>query len=225
MNQTIAIPPEPHAKGWSRRKQARPGEILDAALKVFAEKGFAAARMEDIAQAAGVTKGTIYLYFESKEEVFKSLARATVGPALADFEQRVRHFQGSSRDLLVMLVSAIAAFIRQGDRAALPKIIISESGNFPELARFWHAEVIDKALAMMKTSLRRGMASGEFRPLPEEIIAKLCVAPVILGVIWQTTFAWQALVPMDPQLFLATHIDVLLNGLLTDKSASKGDAP
>src|SRR5215471_12109378 len=85
---------------WSRRKQARPGEILDAALKVFAAKGFAAARMEDIARAAGVTKGTIYLYFESKEAVFKSLVRESVGSALTAVSADVAAYEGSSRALL-----------------------------------------------------------------------------------------------------------------------------
>ena len=201
------------AKGWTRRKQARPGEILDAALQIFAEKGFAAARMEDIAARAGVTKGTIYLYFPSKEEVFKSLARKTVSVALADVAQQVRDFKGNSRELLVTLLSAIAAFLQDKDRAMLPKIIISESGNFPELARFWRSEVVDRALAMVAGAVVQGIARGEFRPLPPEHVARLCVAPIMLGVIWRMTFSQMDDIPFDYQKFLATHLDVLFKGL------------
>ncbi|MGC9955096.1 MAG: TetR/AcrR family transcriptional regulator [Rhizomicrobium sp.] len=201
------------AKGWTRRKQARPGEILEAAVSVFAEKGFAAARMEDIAARAGVTKGTIYLYFPSKEEVFKTLARETVSVALAAVAQQVREFKGPSRELLVTLLSSIAAFLQDKDRAMLPKIIISESGNFPELARFWRSEVVDKALAMVTGVITQGVAHGEFRSLPPEHVARLCVAPIILSLIWRTTFAPLETIPFDHHRLFATHLDVLLKGL------------
>ena len=201
------------AKGWSRRKQSRPGEILDAALKVFAEKGFAAARMEDIAAQAGVTKGTIYLYFSSKEEVFKSLVREKIGAVLAGGAQQVREFKGSSRELLITLLSTVAAFLEDKDRSMLPKIIIAESGNFPELARFWRSEVIDKALAMITEVFTRGVARGEFRSLPSEHVARLCVAPIMLSLIWRTTFGPLEAVPFDHGKLFANHLDVLLKGL------------
>jgi AcrR family transcriptional regulator len=206
------------AKGWARRKQARPGEILDAALKVFAEKGFAAARMEDIAAHAGVTKGTIYLYFSSKEEVFKSLAREKIGVVLAGGAQQVREFKGTSRELLIALLSTVATFLEDKDRAMLPKIIIAESGNFPELTRFWHSEVIDKALAMIMEVIARGVARGEFRPLPPEHVARLCVAPIMLSLIWRTTFGPLEAVPFDHGKLFATHLDVLLKGLEPEES-------
>ncbi|HEY0281153.1 MAG TPA: TetR/AcrR family transcriptional regulator [Rhizomicrobium sp.] len=207
------------AKGWSRRKQARPGEILEAAMKVFAEKGFAAARMEDIAARAGVTKGTIYLYFPSKEEMFKSLARETVHAALAGGAQQVRDFSGTSREMLVTLLSAISAFMQDKDRAMLPKIIMSESGNFPELARFWRSEVVDRALAMVAAAITQGIERGEFRPLPPEHVAKLCVAPIILSLIWRTTFGALETVPTDHQKMFALHLDVLLKGLAPEGAA------
>jgi AcrR family transcriptional regulator len=208
------------SKAWTRRKQARPGEILDAALKVFAEKGFAAARMEDIARRAGVTKGTIYLYFPSKEDVFKTLARETISVALAGGAEQMREFKGTSRELLVALLSAISAFLQDKDRSMLPKIIISESGNFPELARFWRSEVVDKALAMVMGVIAQGIARGEFRPLPPEHVARLCVAPIMLGVIWRTTFSPLEAMPYDTSKLFETHIDVLLRGL-----APEGHAP
>jgi AcrR family transcriptional regulator len=210
-------PPRP-AKGWTRRKQARPREILEAALSVFAEKGFAAARMEDIAARAGVTKGTIYLYFPSKEEVFKTLARETVSVALTGVAQRVREFKGPSRELLVTLLSSIAAFLKDKNRAILPKIIIAEAGNFPELARFWRSEVIDKALGMMTEVIAQGIERGEFRKLAPEHVARLCIAPLLLGAIWRTTFTPLESVLYDTEKLFETHIDVLLKGLAPEGS-------
>lgn len=201
-------------KSWSRRKQARPGEILDAALAVFAEKGFAAARMEDIAAKAGVTKGTIYLYFQNKEDVFKSLARQSIGVTLTSAAQQAANFDGSVRDFLSAFFGAVAAMIAHSDKAILPKIIIGESGNFPELARFWRSEVIDKAMAMMAGVLRRGIERGEVRgDLPLEHVARLCAAPILMCIIWRTTFAASDPTPFDYQKFLSTHVDVLMNGL------------
>src|ERR1700743_2140272 len=101
---------------WSRRKQARPGEILDAALKVFAEKGFAAARMDDIARRAGVTKGTIYLYFPGKEDVFKQLVREAVGGTLATVTADVATFEGSAKFLLRMVLTAMSTILIDSDK-------------------------------------------------------------------------------------------------------------
>ncbi|MDE2133048.1 MAG: TetR/AcrR family transcriptional regulator [Alphaproteobacteria bacterium] len=211
--------PSKPAKGWTRRKQARPGEILDAALKVFAEKGFAAARMDDIAARAGVTKGTIYLYFPSKEEVFKTLARESIGATLTEVTQRANSFEGSTREFLTMFMVIVGNLVQYGDRAVLPKIIIAESGNFPELARFWRKEVIDKGMAMMTRLIARGVARGEVRELPPAYVARLIIAPFILSIIWRTTFAQTDDVPFDYQKFLATHLEVLLNGLEPQGSA------
>jgi len=208
------------AKSWSRRKQARPGEILDAALEVFAEKGFAAARMEDIAKRAGVTKGTIYLYFPSKEDVFKSLARKHVGDTIASAAEQARLYEGSLRDFLAMLFAIVGQKIHAGQAAVLPKIIIAESGNFPELAQFWRTEVIDKALGMLTGVIAKGIARGELRDLPPEHVARLCMAPVLMSIIWRSVFAPTDTVPFDYEKFLALHRDILLKGLKPEGHAS-----
>jgi len=213
---------EKPAKGWTRRKQARPGEILDAALKVFAEKGFAAARMEDIAARAGVTKGTIYLYFSSKEEVFKSLARQHVGSTIAQATGVAEHYDGTARDFLAMMLGMMAEKLEHSHLAVFPKIIIAESGNFPELARFWRTEVIDKVMGMASTVIARGIARGELRQLPADVtpeyVARLCVAPVLMSLIWRTVFAATDKVPFDYEKFLALHLDILMRGLAPEGS-------
>jgi len=186
-------------------------------MQVFAEKGYAAARMEDIAARAGVTKGTIYLYFPSKEEMFKSLAREHVGETLTQAVQMAAQYQGTVRDFLTMMLTTMAEKLQRGHVAIFPKIIIGESGNFPELARFWRAEVIDKALGMMAGIIAKGIASGELRELPPgvspEYVARLCIAPIILSVIWRAVFASFDTVPFDYSKFLELHLDILLKGL------------
>lgn len=209
---------QPKARNWSRRKRARPGEIITAALSVFAEKGFAATRMEDIAARAGVTKGTIYLYFPSKDELFKSLARETVSKALNKATLDMASFADSPRHSLVRALGAIAAFLHNDEHAALPKIIIAESGNFPELADFWRIEVIEKVMAVLGVVYDKGVTLGQFRPLPRDMVVRLCVAPIILGVIWRTTFS-DPHDPIDTRKLFETHINILLNGLLTPESA------
>ncbi|GAA0553432.1 AcrR family transcriptional regulator [Rhizomicrobium palustre] len=202
-----------HSRTWQRRKQARPGEILDAALTVFAEKGFSAARMEDIAARAGVTKGTIYLYFQSKEEVFKQLARQHVGDKLNLATTAARDFEGSTFDFLMLFFHGFACNVVNSEAAALPKIIIAESGNFPELAIFWRKEVIDRSMSFLRGIIEKGIARGEIRDLPVDYICKLCAAPMLMSLIWRTTFAQTDDKPFDYDAFLAVHRDVLYRGL------------
>ena len=201
------------ARSWNRRKQARPGEILDAALNVFAEKGYAAARMEDIAQRAGVTKGTIYLYFRSKEDVFKSLARMHVGDTLTSATEQALQYEGSLTDFLTMFFAIVTQNIHHSPAVVLPKIIISESGNFPELAQFWRTEVIDKALAMLTGVVQKSIARGEIRDLPPDHLVRICVAPIVLSIIWRTVFAATDGTPFDYEKFFSLHFDVLMNGI------------
>jgi AcrR family transcriptional regulator len=210
MNQEI---PQPHLRHWQRRKQARPGEILEAALSVFAEKGYAAARMEDIAVRAGVTKGTIYLYFPSKEEVFKSLAREHVGQSLILAAEQAQDYEGSAFEFLKFFYARFFELVLHSEVAVLPKIIIGESGNFPELARFWREEVIEKAMVMLSGIIAKGIARGEIRALPVEQIAKLAVAPVLMCLVWRTTFEQTSDRGFDYDAFLATNCDVFFKGL------------
>ncbi len=201
---------------WKRRKAARPQEILDAAAGVFAAKGYAGTRMEDIARAAGVTKGTIYLYFESKEAVLKALVRESIGTTIDQVASYVRAFEGSTPDLLRFVLTAMGQFIVMSDRVALPKIVVAEAGNFPELARFYRAEIIDKGLGMMSEVIARGIERGEFRAVVPAHAARLCIAPLLLAAIWRTTFAQFDTIPYDYQGLTETHIETLLRGLAAE---------
>lgn len=210
---TASLPTEVR---WTRRKQERPAEILDAALKVFAQKGFAAARMDDIAREAGVTKGTIYLYFENKEAVFKSLVRESVGTTIATVTAAAQSQEGSARLLLKMVSTRVTQLLVEGERVVLPKIVIGESSNFPWLAEFYRFEIIERGLQLLMSLIERGIAQGEFRPLPAHHVARLFVAPILLGAIWRATFGHLDTEPYDYKGLIDTHLDVLFRGLAAE---------
>ena len=197
---------------WRRRKDARPQEILEAALSVFAERGFAAARMEQIAVRAGVSKGTIYLYFDSKEAVFRALVHEVLGTQVARFADSARVASGPVAPVLAETLRGIGNFIATSNRVVLPKIVIAEAGNFPDLARIYREEVIENGLALFAGLLKKGMANGEFRTLPIPHAARLCIAPVLLAAIWRTTFAQLDSEPYDYAGLIETHIATLLRG-------------
>jgi len=198
---------------WQRRKDARAPEILEAALACFADRGFAATRMDDIAAHAGITKGTIYLYFESKEAVFKALARQEVGARLAAMTGMVDSFDGATADLLRLVLSNLGGIVRTSDAVILPRLLLAEAGNFPELAEFWRREIIDHGLSLFERIIRRGVARGEFRDLPPQHAARLCVAPLLVMALWRTVFSKFDTEPYDYQGLIDCHVETLLRGL------------
>lgn len=198
---------------WRRRKEARPQEILEAALSVFAEKGFAASRMDDIAARAKVSKGTIYLYFESKEAVFRALVREMLVPRLNEVEATIRAHQGPSPALLAGILRIMGNFVATSDRVVLPKMVIAEAGNFPDLARIYREELIDKGLFLFGSVIAKGIERGEFRAVAPEHAARLCVAPLLIAAIWRTTFSSLDAQPYDYAGLIETHIETLLKGL------------
>src|SRR5215469_9178962 len=198
---------------WKRRKDERVPEILEAALTSFGEKGFAATRMDDIAAKAGITKGTIYLYFDSKEAVFKALARQSAGAQIEAITRHVAASEGPSAELLRFVIRTLGQFMRTTDRIILPRVLLSEMGNFPELAEFWRREIIDKGLSLFQAIVKRGIARGEFRKLKTEHAARLCIAPLLVMAVWRMHFEKFDTEPYDYEGLVETHIETLLRGL------------
>src|SRR6476646_1677469 len=149
---------------WQRRPEARPEEILDAAFTVFGESGFARAKIEDVARVAGVSKGTVYCYFDSKESLFREMVRAKVVASLAEAEVFVLSYEGSARGLLAELIRRMYRRVRREQMMQLARVVQGELPHFPELARFYFDEVILRARRLIEQVLERGVASGEFRP-------------------------------------------------------------
>jgi AcrR family transcriptional regulator len=173
---------------FERRKDARPGEILDAALDLFVEKGFAATRLEDVAQRAGVSKGTVYLYFDSKEDLFKAVIRSGMVRAIEEAERRVAAYPGSAADLLRELYTAWWQNIGGTKLAGIPKLMISEAQNFPELARFYYEEVIQRGSQLFARTVERGIERGEFRRVNVDHTVRAIVAPLIMRAILEHSF-------------------------------------
>lgn len=199
-----------------RRKEARPAELLAAALDCFAEKGFAATRMDDIARRAGVAKGTFYLYFPSKEAVFEALVRENILPRLAMLETLGR-MQGGAADRLRAILGGVGVVIDNPRLVAIPKLVLAEAGNFPDMARFYRREVVERGLRLLGGIIRDGIAAGEFRPLSDpELTARLFMAPVLLAALWRAGFAAVEEAPVAVETLLATHADLFLRSIQAD---------
>lgn len=205
---------------WRRRKNARPQEILAAALSVFAERGFAAARMDDIAARARVSKGTIYLYFESKEAVFRALIQETLAKRVSDLAAFVRDHRGPVAPLLRELLLRLGHMVSTSDLVVLPKMVIAEAGNFPDLARIYREEVVERGLTLFGGLLQSGMERGEFRKIPVQHAVRLCIAPFLLAAMWRTTFAPLDPTPYDYAGLVEAHVSTLLRGLQAEERAA-----
>ena len=204
---------------WRRRKEARPQEILEAALGVFAEKGFAAAKLEDIAARAGVTKGTIYLYFNSKEAVFKALIQEKLVRRISGFADQARAHKGPAAPFLAQLLRSIGTMLRTSDYAVLPKIVIAEAGNCPDLARMYRQEVIARGFKLFGGIIEAGIARGEFKTIPVPHAIRLALGPILLAAIWRTTFAKYDEVPYDYDGLIEAHIATLMHGLAKESTS------
>jgi AcrR family transcriptional regulator len=210
MRTVTARPKKPR---WRRRKDARPEEIINAALEVFADRGFAATKLEDVARKAGVTKGTIYLYFENKEALFKALVRQTIVPVIAQGEALAQSFTGSARELFEQLIREYFRLVGDTALASIPRLMIAESQNFPELARFYYEEVVTRGHRLMSGVLERGIKAGEFRRVDLGLATKLAMAPLMHAVVARKAFAHCMPEGFDTASYLNTHIDLYLHGI------------
>ena len=210
MHSCPLITPKPR---WTRRKTARPQELIAAALDLFVERGFAATRLEDVAALAGVSKGTLYLYFTSKEELFKAVVRENMIPLLGEAEDMIDRYPGHSAELFREIMMGWWAKIGDTKLSGITKLMLAESGNFPEVARFYHEEVIIRANRMVMRLLERGMARGEFRTLDVTQATHVIIAPVLMLMLWNHSFNPSRPESIAPQAYLQCLIDLLLNGM------------
>lgn len=207
-----------------RRKEARPGELLDAALDLFVEKGFAATRAEEVAARAGVSKGTLFLYFPSKEELFKAVIRENIVGRFKEWEQEFQSFEGSTPDLVRYGMRMWWERIGATRASGITKLIISEARNFPEIASFYQEEVIRPGTVLMRRILQRGIDRGEFRPLDLDYAVFSIVAPMIFLIMMKHSLGACAPqdYPLDPERYLNSQMETLLMGICVrpgDKAA------
>jgi TetR/AcrR family transcriptional regulator len=206
-----------------RRKEARPGELLDAALDLFVEKGFSATRVDEVAARAGVSKGTLFLYFQSKEDLFKAVVRENIANQFPAWQVEFNAFNDSSSEMLRYALISWWERIGKTRASGITKLVMSEAQNFPEIAEFYQEEVIKPGNAMIRRILERGVQSGEFRDLDLEQAVHIIVAPMIFLMMWKHSMGACAASAkiVDPEQFIHMQVDVLLHGMTANTSQSK----
>ena len=205
-----------------RRKEARPQELLNAALELFVEKGFAATRSEEVAARAGVAKGTLYLYYPSKEDLLKAVVRENLGALIAEGATIAGAFSGNTQELLVVLMQTWWDRVGNTPVSGIFKIVITEMGNFPDFAPFYLQEVMEPGRALFTRVLERGIASGELRPIPDlfETVHVLIFPMLMLCLHKHSLGTCAGIGPMmDAPSFIRTHVDVVVRGLLVRPDA------
>ncbi len=198
-----------------RLKDIRPQQLLDAALTLFVEKGFAATRSEEVATLAGVSKGTLYLYYPSKEELFKAVVRQNISKLIGEGGEIVASFVGSTSELLLMLFDVWWDRVADSNAGGLHKIVLAEVRNFPELAQFYADEVIVPAHRLFEDVVRRGITRGEFRPVDTCAVGHAVMAPMIFLMLHKHSFGACPIqgADVDPKATLMAHADLMLHGL------------
>jgi AcrR family transcriptional regulator len=206
----------------ARRKAQRPGEILEAAFEAFAERGFAATRMEDVAALAGVTKGAIYFYFETKERLFQEMVRRYGRTVLSDADAMLASAKGSCAERLRALISFVYSRCAQ-DRVGreMIRFMVAEGQSFPQLVADHYSEFFAPAMQRVSELLAQGAASGEFRPELAGKSPEIILAPTVFLSLMRLIFADR--LEIDEGSYIAAHIDLMLNGLLTPAAREQND--
>jgi len=194
-----------------RRKELRPSEIVEAGLQVFVEKGYAATRLEDIAKRAGVVKGTIYRYFDSKEALFREAIQLRIEPIVGQTDQIIENYTGPSDQLLRMVIGHLYARLVRSEARELVRVIIAEARRFPEIPEFYHQVILSKAMDLVRKIIERGIAQGDFAPIRAAKYPMAIIAPAFVALIWQLTFSNQQ--PLDLEEYQEAHIELILRAL------------
>lgn len=199
----------------ARRKQARPGELLDAALDLFVEKGFAATRMEEVALRAGVSKGTVFLYFPSKLDLFKAVVRENISGRFQEWDAESACYEGSSAELLRHAMLSWWERVGATQASGISKLMLSEGGNFPEMAEFFQLEVLERGHAILSRVIARGVASGEFRPVHIDHAVHGVVSTMIFLALSKHSacFCTKDGMTLDPVAYLSDQADIVARGL------------
>jgi AcrR family transcriptional regulator len=201
------------AKKQRRAPAERPHEILEAALALFVEKGFAGTRLDDVAARAGLSKAGIYLYFEDKMALFQGVIRQAIGSNLMTFEALAKTHQGPVAALIPGFLDFMASRVEDTPMASIAKVVIAESRAFPEIGRFYLKEVIGRGVPLFEGLIARGVATGEFRPVDPMLAVRSLVGPMVLSIIWKTVFEPIGAEKLDVRALARHHADLMLHAL------------
>jgi AcrR family transcriptional regulator len=199
-----------------RRKAERPQEIIEAAFCEFSRNGYATTTLERIAERAGVTKGTIYVYFENKEHLFISMVREFTKAAHENVQELYETHEGSTAELLRAQFSFIYQhLVEDKRRREVVRMLIAESSRFPELADRYYDDILRPCLDMLKQAIRRGVDRGEIRQSAVIDSPQVVIAPIALVDLWMMMFGDRQ--PLDLKVYFDAHLELVLNGLLAKR--------
>ncbi|THD83285.1 MAG: TetR family transcriptional regulator [Phenylobacterium sp.] len=210
---------DPGPPKFRRRKAARPGEIVEAALAVFAEKGFAAARLDEIAARAGVSKGALYLYFATKEDLFRAVVEQAIAPNMQVVRAIIAAHPGPFPELLGLVAERISGLMDALPVGGVVKMVIGEAGNFPELARVWHERLVSQALGALTDAITAAQARGEVKPGDARTYALELISPLLVALIWRETFVPVGAAGFDLPAVARQHMATMLTGMATEPAA------
>ncbi|MGI4778236.1 MAG: TetR/AcrR family transcriptional regulator [Janthinobacterium lividum] len=215
MPHRVSTPLCPARAKRERRKEARPGELIVAALELFVEKGFAATRSEEVAVRAGVSKGTLYLYFPTKEDLLKAVIVENLSGRFLEWNEEFEAFEGSTADMLRHCTKVWWDRIGNTRAAGLAKLMMCEGANFPQLAAFYRQEVVEPGHALMRRIFRRGIDSGEFVPVDVDHAIYAVIAPMMFLVLMQHSreICVDGKAEVDPERFMSAQLELAIRGL------------
>jgi len=207
----------PRGPKFRRRAEARPDEVLDAALDLFIENGFAATRVEDIAKRARLSKGAVYLYFPSKEAIIEGLVRRAIVPIATNALENLAQMPGDPRIAISMTLRMLVGRLNETRTLAIPKLIMGEIGKFPQLAQMYRREVLDRVMPVAVKLLRRGMDEGYLRPLDPELTVRSIIGPIMLHILMAEIFGIVPAGGLAFDRFMENHLAILFDGLSVRK--------
>ncbi len=206
---------------FRRRAGARPDEVLDAALALFIEKGFAATRVDDIARRAGLSKGAVYLYFLSKEAIIEAIVRRALVPVAGDAAAFLENFNGDPRQAFTLVMRMMVGKFSAPDVLAIPKLIVREVVNFPDLAQLYRRELLDNAIPIIEGLIRRGIDNGFLRPVDPALTVRTIVGAFVAHLMLAEVFGIVPAEGLHLELLVENHLTIVFDGL----SLPKGDRP
>ena len=204
---------------FRRRAEARPDEVLDAALDLFIEKGFAATRVEDIARRADLSKGAVYLYFPSKEAIIEALVRRAMLPVASNAATFLAGFEGDPRVAISTVMQMLGGAMANPRTMAIPKIIVREVVNFPELAQMYRRELLDRAIPLLEGLIRRGIAAGYLRPVDPALTVRTIVGAFIAHLMLAEVFGIVPEGGIRLDRLVENHLLILFDGLALNSGA------
>ena len=217
MNDTI---PERGPK-FRRRAEARPDEVLDAALDLFTQKGFSATRVDDIAAKAGISKGAVYLYFPSTEAILEGLVRRAVMPIADHALGMISHYDGDPRFAVSMVMKMIGGRLSDPKLLAVPRLIIREVIHFPHLAEMYRTEVLDRVIPVVETLIKRGIDRGYLRQVDPELTIRSIVGPIALHILMAEIFGIVPKGGLAIDRLIDNHLTILFDGLSAPAGAKQ----